>query len=65
MTSFGLGGGVFLCMLVVAGYIDVLHITPNEMTAYTVIASLAAWGIPYVLLRSYNRKRKGGRNVKN
>ncbi len=29
MTSLGIGGIVFLCMMVVAGYIDVLHITPK------------------------------------
>ncbi len=64
MTSFGIGGGVFLCMLVVAGYIDVLHITPNTMIIYTIVASVAAWVVPYLLLRLYNRKRNGGYNVK-
>ncbi|HDK35445.1 MAG TPA: cytochrome bc complex cytochrome b subunit, partial [Bacteroidetes bacterium] len=56
MTSFGIGGGVFLCMLVVAGYIDVLHIVPATMTIYIIIASLAAWSISYTLLRLYNKK---------
>ena len=56
MTSFGVGGGVFMCMTVVAGYIDVLHITPRTMTVYTILATLAAWAVSYVLLRLYNRK---------
>ncbi len=62
MTSFGIGGGVFLCMDVVAGYIDVLHIVPSTMAIYTVFTTLAAWGISFALLRSYNRKR--GNDVK-
>ena len=64
MTSFGIGGGIFLCMLVVAGYIDVLHITPQKMTVYTILASMAAWAVSYTLLRLYNKKRKGGNSVK-
>lgn len=56
MTSFGIGGGVFLCMTVVAGYIDVLNITPGKMTAYTVLATLAAWAVSFAALRLYNRK---------
>ena len=64
MTSFGIGGGIFLCMLVVAGYIDVLHITPQKMIVYTILASLAAWAVSYTLLRLYNKKRKGGNSVK-
>ncbi len=56
MTSFGVGGGVFFCMTVVAGYIDVLHITPRDMTVYLVIASVAAWAFSYAALRLYNRK---------
>jgi len=62
MTSFGIGGGVFLCTLVVAGYIDVLHITPKAMTIYAILATAAAWSISYTLLRRYNGKR--GNNVK-
>jgi cytochrome b-561 len=57
MTSFGIGGTVFIIMTSVAGYIDVLKITPRAMTFYTIIATLAAWYIAYVLLRGYNRKR--------
>jgi len=57
MTSLGVGAGVFLCMTAVAGYIDVLHITPNRMTAYAILATLAAWGVTYTLLRRYSRKR--------
>ncbi|NOZ78875.1 MAG: cytochrome bc complex cytochrome b subunit [Acidobacteria bacterium] len=60
MTSFGVGGGIFLGMLVVAGYIDVLHIAPQRMLVYTIVASIGAWGISYALLRLYNKKRKGG-----
>jgi len=56
-TSLGVGAGVFLCMTAVAGYIDVLHITPNRMTAYAILATLAAWGVTYTLLRRYSRKR--------
>jgi cytochrome b-561 len=64
MTSFGIGGGVFLCMNVVAGYIDVLHITPKAMITRMILATLAAWGISYALLRLYNGKEKRGNNVK-
>jgi len=59
MTSFGIGGGIFLCMDVVAGYIDVLHIKPEAMRIYVVAAALAAWAVSYVLLRRYNEKGKG------
>jgi len=58
MTSFGIGGGVFLSMLAAAGYIDVLNITPTRMITYTIVASLAAWGISYALLHLYNREKK-------
>jgi cytochrome b-561 len=57
MTSLGVGAIVFLCMMVVAGYIDVLHITPKAMTAYALAATAAAWGVSYALLRRYNGKR--------
>lgn len=63
MTSLGIGGIVFLCSMVVAGYIDVLHITPKIMTGSAIFATVAAWSISYALLRWYNRKR-GGNNVK-
>jgi cytochrome b-561 len=62
MTSLGIGGIVFLCMMVVAGYIDVLHITPGAMTVYALAATASAWGISYSLLRWYNGKR--GEHVK-
>jgi cytochrome b-561 len=62
MTSLGIGAIVFLCMMVVAGYIDVLHITPKAMTIYALVATAAAWSVSYVILRSYNRKR--GNNAK-
>jgi cytochrome b-561 len=58
MTSFGIGGGVFLCMLAVAGYIDVLGIAPSAMVGYIGLASAVAWGGSYALLQLYNRKRK-------
>jgi cytochrome b-561 len=64
MTSFGVGGGVFLCMMVVAGYIDVLHITPKAMILYAILATLGAWAFSYALLRLYNGKGKRGKNVK-
>lgn len=57
MTSLGVGAIVFLCMMVVAGYIDVLHITPKAMTVYAIVATAAAWGVSYALLRWYNGKR--------
>ncbi|HUI68670.1 MAG TPA: cytochrome bc complex cytochrome b subunit [Nitrospirota bacterium] len=57
MTSLGVGAIVFLCMMVVAGYIDVLHITPKDMIIYALVATAVVWSISYVLLRSYNRKR--------
>ncbi len=61
-TAFGIGGAVFLVMTSVAGYIDVLKISPGVMASYTVVATLASWYIAYVLLRGYNRRRGG--NVK-
>jgi cytochrome b-561 len=62
MTSLGICGIVFLCTMVVAGYIDVLHITPKSMTVAAIFATVASWSISYALLRWYNRKRGG--NVK-
>jgi len=56
MTSFGVGGGVLLCMAVVAGYIDALDITAKDMAAYLALASAGAWAVSYALLRLYNRK---------
>jgi cytochrome b-561 len=56
MTSLGIGAIVFLCMMVVAGYIDVLHITVQAMTVAAILATAAAWSISYMLLRWYNRK---------
>jgi cytochrome b-561 len=57
MTSLGIGAIVFLCTMVVAGYIDVLHISPNTMTVSAVLATAAAWIVSYMLLRWYNGKR--------
>jgi len=62
MTSLGIGGIVFLCMMVVAGYIDVLHITAKAMMVAAILATALSWGISYTFLRWYNRKRGG--NVK-
>jgi cytochrome b-561 len=62
MTSLGIGGIVFLCSMVVAGYIDVLHISPRIMTGSAILATAVAWSFSYALLRWYNRKRGG--NVK-
>jgi cytochrome b-561 len=59
MTSLGIGGIIFLCMMVVAGYIDVLHITPKAMTIAAILATALSWSISYTLLRWYNRKRGG------
>ena len=59
MTSLGIGAIVFLCMMVVAGYIDVLHIKPNAMIVYAIVATAAAWSISYTVLRWYNGKRGG------
>ncbi|MDA8423634.1 MAG: cytochrome bc complex cytochrome b subunit [Nitrospiraceae bacterium] len=62
MTSLGIGAIIFLCMMAVAGYIDVLHITPRAMTVYALVATAAAWSVSYALLRWYNGKR--GNNAK-
>ncbi|MCL4557163.1 MAG: cytochrome bc complex cytochrome b subunit [Deltaproteobacteria bacterium] len=59
MTSFGITGGVFLTMLVVSGYIDVLHIEPKTMLMYVVLATVMAAVVSYALLRLYNKKREG------
>jgi cytochrome b-561 len=60
MTSLGIGGAMFLCMTTLAGYIDVLHITPTLMAIYTCLATIAAWALSYLLLRLHSRE---GRNV--
>ncbi len=57
MTSLGVAAIVFLCMMVVAGYIDVLHVTPKAMIVYALAATAAAGGASYALLRRYNGKR--------
>jgi len=64
MTAFGIGGSVFLAMNVVAGYIDRLGIAPDTMLVYVALATLAAFGVPYLLLRFYNKRRKGINNGK-
>ncbi len=57
MTALGIGAIVFLCMMVVAGYIDVLKITPKAMTLYALAATFASWAVSFSLLRWYNGKR--------
>ncbi len=57
MTSLGGAAAVFLGMTCVAGYIDVLHITPGRMAVYTIVATVAAWGVLFALLTRFNRKR--------
>lgn len=59
MTAFGITGGVFLIMLVVSGYIDVLHIEPKTMILYVILATVATAIVSYTLLRLYNKKREG------
>ena len=63
MTSFGITGGVFLTMLIVSGYIDVLKIEPRTMLIYVVLATAVTAVISYSLLRLYNKNRNGGKNV--
>ena len=63
MTAFGITGGVFLTMLIVSGYIDVLKIAPKTMILYVVVATAAAGAVSYSLLRVYNRNKNGGKNV--
>ncbi|NOY12172.1 MAG: cytochrome bc complex cytochrome b subunit [Deltaproteobacteria bacterium] len=58
MTSIGIGGGVFLGMTAISGYLDVFRIEPGTMMLYTVLVPLVAWGICYTLLRLYNRRRE-------
>ncbi len=64
MTSLGIGGAMFLCMTTLAGYIDVLHITPTSMAIYTCLATIAACAVSYLLLRLYSRERKNVNHVK-
>ncbi len=56
MTSFGITGGVFLCMLIVSGYIDVLKIEPRTMIGYVAAVTAVSWLLSYSLLRLYNKK---------
>jgi cytochrome b-561 len=58
MASFGLAAAVFLGMTAMAGYIDVLHISPRKMTILVAFATLATWSFFYGLLRLYNKKRE-------
>lgn len=65
MTALGIGGGVFLCMTTLSGYIDVLHIAPGTMALYVVVVTVAVWVVAYSLLRFYNRNGKRGNHVEN
>lgn len=64
MTSFGIAMAAFLAMTTLAGYIDVLRIVPTTMVLFDLLTTLAVWGICYLLLRVYNRNRKGGSHGK-
>jgi cytochrome b-561 len=64
MTSLGIGGGMFLFMMTLAGYIDVLRIAPTSMAIYSFLATLAVWLVSYLLLRLYCREGKKGNHVK-
>jgi len=64
MTSLGIGGGMFICMTTLAGYIDVLDIAPTSMAIYTFVVTTAVWVISYLLLRLYSREGKKGNHVK-
>jgi len=57
MMSFGIAVAVFLAMTTTSGYIDVLHIPPPKMALLVFLVTLTAWGITYILLRLYNRKK--------
>ncbi len=57
MASFGVGCAVFLAMTAASGYIDVLHLAPQKMAILVAAATLAAWGISYLVLRLYNKKK--------
>jgi len=63
MTAFGITGGVFLTMLVVSGYIDMLKITPRTMIIYVIVATAGTWIITYPLLKLYNKNKNGGKNA--
>jgi cytochrome b-561 len=64
MTSLGIGGGVFLFMMTLSGYIDVLHVAPASMALYSFLATVAVWLVSYLLLRLYCREGKKGNHVK-
>jgi cytochrome b-561 len=64
MTSLGIGGGMFLFMMTLAGYIDVLHIAPTSMALYSFLATMAVWLVSYLLLRLYCREGKKDNHVK-
>ncbi len=65
MTSFGVGVAAFLAMTTVAGYIDVLHITPSAMALYDLLVTLGVWVVAYLVLRLYNQKGKRGNHDEN
>ena len=56
MTALGVGGAVFILMTAVAGYIDVLHITPGAMLIYTIIAPIVVFAVIYSVLSARKKK---------
>ena len=57
MTSLGVGAIVFVCLTAASGYIDVLKITPGQMSFIALLATLTCWAITFLLLRRYDKKR--------
>ncbi len=49
-TSLGIMGLVLAIMLVVAGYIDVLGVSPMKMSIYVIIVTITAFVAPYLIL---------------
>jgi len=49
-TSIGIMGVVLAMMLTLAGYIDVLGVSPLKMSIYVVIVTLTAFVAPYLIL---------------
>ena len=57
MTSLGVGAIVFVCLTAASGYIDVMKITPGQMSFIALLATLTCWAITFLLLRRYDKKR--------
>ncbi len=56
MTAFGLGGGSFILMTAISGYIDVLHIAPKAMLAYTIIVTIGVFAVVFGVLSALKKK---------